>query len=72
MVDGNWPFLKKEKRKGTHYKIFCSTETPDTLSFNPIYVNFPNTTLTNGTMQYIMVAMKEKQVTLPDRIDEPR
>ena len=49
-----------------------STETPDTLNFNPISLNFPNTTLTNGTMQYALISMKEKMYTLPDRIDEPR
>jgi hypothetical protein len=53
-------------------KITFSTETPDTLNVNPISLNIPATSLANGTMQYAMISLKEKQVTLPDRLDEPR
>jgi hypothetical protein len=53
-------------------KIAFSTETPDTLNVNPISLNIPATGLANGTMQYAMISLKEKQVTLPDRLDEPR
>jgi hypothetical protein len=51
-----------------------STETPDTLNFVPININMPAATnmTNNNSMQYAMFSLKEKQVTLPDRLDEPR
>jgi len=51
---------------------FFSSEAPDVLSVTPINVNIPNVTLPNNTMQYVLIGMKEKLMTLPDRIDEPR
>jgi hypothetical protein len=54
-------------------KIHFSTETPDTLNFVPISITMPAPTIeTNRSMQYAMFSLKEKQVTLPDRLDEPR